>query len=82
MYIFFNYNYKMSCCPNNSESRNDSTVFNYMYSPLKNLTVYECNPNRGPQSCLCRWNNERTNFDKMQYNWYVHNEQPHIPGNK
>lgn len=64
----------MSCCPHNSEMQSDSTVYNYMYSPLKNLTKYKCNV-----PCLCRWDKDRSNFDKMQYAWMIKGKIPHIP---
>jgi len=64
----------MSCCPKNAEARSDSTVFNYKYNQLQNLTKYRCEP-----SCLCRWDNERSSWDRMQYNWMVKGKQPNVP---
>jgi len=64
----------MSCCPQKSEARSDSTVYNYMYSPLKKLTDYSCDV-----PCLCRWDKDRSNFDKMQYEWLVKGQKPNIP---
>lgn len=64
----------MSCCPHNAEIQSDSTVFNYQYTPLKDLTKYTCKV-----PCLCRSSQERSNFDRMQYNWLIKGQQPHIP---
>ena len=63
----------MSCCPTNKENRNDSTVFNYQYNKLKNLTNYKCEP-----ECICRVDNERSNWDRIQFDWSQKGEKPHI----
>ena len=63
----------MSCCPSNKENRSDSTLFNYRYERLKNLTKYECEP-----SCLCNGIDERSDWDKIQFNWTQKNKVPHF----
>lgn len=36
------------------------------YSLLQNTTNYSCD-----QACLCRFDEERSQKDKMYYNWFV-----------
>lgn len=63
----------MSCCPKNAEARADSTVYNYQYDQLKNLTHYKCEP-----GCFCRFLSPRSDWDQMEYNWMEKGKKPHI----
>lgn len=64
----------MSCCPKNKESQSDSTVYNYRYDRLKDLTKYKCEP-----ECLCRFDKPRSNFDQMQLKSVVGKKPMHVP---
>ena len=64
----------MSCCPQNKETQSDSTIFNYRYDQLKDLTKYKCEP-----SCICRFDKSRSSFDEMQLKSVVARKPIHIP---
>lgn len=63
----------MSCCINDSEIQSDSTVFKYKYNQLKNLTKYNCKP-----ACICKIDDQRSNWDVMQYNWVEKGQPMHV----
>jgi hypothetical protein len=55
--------------------------YKYSYTNLKHIDEYECN-----QHCLCRETNERSDKDKLYYDFYVLNKsmslKPDNPKNK
>jgi hypothetical protein len=44
------------------------------YSTLQNTTDFSCD-----QPCLCRFNEERSDKDKMYYNWFVLKQPMQLP---
>jgi hypothetical protein len=64
----------MSSCPSNSESKSDSTIFNYSYRALKDVEKYKCEV-----PCLCRLMTERSSYDKSQKQWIKNNMQINLP---
>lgn len=61
----FHYN-DQSGCPS-CATRND-------YSSLANTTNYSCD-----QKCSCRFSNERSTRDKLNYDWYVLGKPMNLP---
>ena len=44
------------------------------YSSLQNTTNYDCD-----QYCICRGTDERSDKDKMYYNWFVKGDPMRLP---
>lgn len=53
---------------NNGNSRKVS----YDYDKLKDETNYHCN---GNQCCTCKFLNDRTEYDRLQYSFFVDSKQ-------
>ena len=54
----YHYNDKAGCSDCSSQSTS--------YTDLSKTSDYSCD-----QECICRFSNERSNKDKMDYNYYV-----------
>lgn len=51
---------------NNSNETCSNCLSNQSYSSLSNVSDYSCN-----QQCSCRYTNERSDKDKMYFNFFV-----------
>lgn len=61
----------------NDQSGCNSCLEKNDYSELKNISNYSCD-----LPCLCRFNvDERSDKDKMYYDWFVLNKPVNIPKN-
>lgn len=54
-----------------------SCINSSMYSELKDTTNYTCD-----QPCICRASTERSDKDKMYYNWFVLDQPMVLPPGK
>jgi hypothetical protein len=58
----------------NDQSKNFAISGACDYSLLKDTTNYSCD-----QACLCRFDEDRSQKDKMYYNWFVLKQPMELP---